>query len=153
MSACERVRELLLEAEPEDLRGDGDGEVARHLQGCPTCARVAAAVLGATRALDEALTAGAARLDPAAIVARALGPAPLAARPRRVRRPGRWAGVAGLAAAAALAAILLTRPPEAPLSPAPRLAQGPPPLVEVATPTDVAIIQTDNPDITVLWFF
>ncbi|MCG6989398.1 MAG: hypothetical protein LJF06_14645 [Gemmatimonadetes bacterium] len=171
MSACTPFRELMLEADPAELRGEGNGALARHLRACAPCARVAALLLEETARLD-ALLEEAPHVDVAGILARAgvssapPAPAPEAARsataaarsvPDAVgtRFPRRRLWIP-MAAAAALAAILLlrvpsVRPPRASVAAA---AERPaPPLVEPAAGQNAAILRTDDPEITVIWLF
>jgi hypothetical protein len=46
-----RFREQMLTAELEELRGQGNSELAAHLRGCATCAAAAQRILGATAQL------------------------------------------------------------------------------------------------------
>jgi hypothetical protein len=172
MSACTPFRELMLEADPGELRGVGNGALARHLRACDSCARVAALLLEETARLD-ALLDDAPEVDVAGILARAgMSPASTAPEPRIA--PPSAAAVAPsaparvgmlfprrriwipLAAAAALAAVLLLRSPRL-RSPGASVAAAPataaPPLVEPAAGQDAAILQTDDPEITVIWLF
>jgi len=157
MTACENVRRLILEAEPEDLRGIGPGAVATHVRDCASCARLAAHILEETAALDAHLTAG---VDPFAVEsvlrqAGIAGTGPGVTRFGRRRpwtRPSAWVAVA---AAASIAVLLITRdriPAPTPTAVALAAAE-PPPLVQASSDRTVAVMQTDNPDITVLWFF
>ena len=127
MSTCTPFRELMLEADPAELRGEGSGALARHLRVCEPCSRVAAILLEETRRLD-ALLEEAPDVDVAGILARAgvssappvpasatSRPAPAPAPPSepghvRMRFPRRRLWIP-LAAAAALAALLLVRTP------------------------------------------
>ena len=152
MTTCAEVRDLLLEAEPEELRGHGASPVAEHLRTCPGCARLAAAILEETAQLEAWLEA-----EPSVPVAEILtragipvGPRPTLRLPRRSRWV--WAPAAAAAAIAVLFVAIESRAPR-PLG-APRATPPEaPPLVEATGGETVAVIQTDNPDITVLWFF
>ena len=161
MSECTRPLEPLLEADPDELRGVGESKTAEHVRSCARCAAAAERVLRHNAALDAALAQSPDAPDVDALLRRARlqidepmrGPrdtTPDGARARAWRRWRRWAPVA---AAAALAALLLIgdREPELIGTPgAPRTAVAP--LVE-SPDQNVAVIQTDNPDITVLWFY
>lgn len=164
-SACAPFREVMLEADPPELRGEGDGPLARHLRTCPSCARVAALLLEETAHLDAYLTE-APRPDVDALLRRAgfsvgAPPAPTSG-PRFASRMWRfptrrvWIPVA---AAAALTAILLLRAPEVHTpaasvgSVATSVPRATPPVVEPAAGQDAAIMQTDDPNITVVWLF
>jgi len=142
---CMEARAALLEADLEELRGTADTPLALHLRDCADCRAAAERVLRVEGALGWRLAA----LAPRRGIARA------PATPRR-RRPWRWA--VPLAAAAGVGALLLvvTRPPE------PRPVEGRP--ADVAQETggvsvrapagrNVAVFQTDNPDIVVIWFY
>lgn len=160
---CASILPLLLEAEPDELRGVGASDVATHVRACPSCRARARRVLDAEAALDAHLGSAPAGFDMDAVLAAAdeaprtsHGPPTRAAPPhapgRRVRISawGRWSG---LAAAAAVAALLLLPGREPPTLPAVARAEVPPPVVEAAPGHTVAIMATRNPDITVLWFF
>lgn len=154
MSACADVRALLLEAEPAELRGLGSSTAAAHVRDCAACARIASQILEDTAALDAWL--GAAPDPPIeALLERAgerAGATPF-------RRPGpflarhRWAA---LAAAAVIVAVVLVSRAGAPpgvAGPMTLATAEPPPVVAESPAGTVAVIATDNPDITVLWFF
>lgn len=154
MSRCAEIRDLMLEAEPGELRGEGGTTVADHVRGCPACARIAAVLLDETAALAEVLGGSPSPGTVDAVVARATGTTPATGvRPLPFMRRHRWWG---LAAAAAAAGVLLLSREGAQLRdttvPPARVAQVPP-VVSPEADQDVAVFQTDNPDITVLWFF
>lgn len=142
---CLDARAALLEADLEELRGTADTPLALHLRDCPDCRAAAERIVRVEDAMGRRLGALAPR--------RGIARAPAAA-PRR-RRPWRWA--APLAAAAGIVALVVTRAPE----PRPE-DHGPPDLathevggVSVRAPAgrNVAVFQTDNPDIVVIWFY
>lgn len=157
MSTCENVRRLILEAEPDELRGIGSGRVAAHVRDCSSCGHLAARILEETAALDAYLTAEA---DPSTVeeVLRRAGiasPHWTGTRSRPRDWWGRRSAWIALAAAASAAALLLARgrvPTTAPVPVALAVAELPP-LVQSSSDRTVAVMQTDNPDITVLWFF
>jgi anti-sigma factor RsiW len=143
----------VVEAEPSVLDGTDDSLLARHVATCAECTEIAGRILEGNRFLHATLDATG-DLDVDALLARA------AIQPDRVpfeRRP--FLRVAFLAAAALLAAFLLVRRGQPPVSDPAELAsigvradaayRG----LDVRTESDLAILQTDNPDITVLWFF
>jgi hypothetical protein len=157
MTACASVRRLMLEAETDELRGIGSNAVAAHIRDCPSCARLATRILEETAALDDYLTAEAGA-DAVDVVLRRAGIAssPSAVAPSRSRpawaRPSAWVALA-TAASVTLLLIIRERPP-APAPTAVALAvEGASPLVQSSSERTVAVMQTDNPDITVLWFF
>lgn len=152
---CEDAIVRLLEAEPAELRGRGETKLARHVAECPRCARVAAALLAEMATLDEVLAGYASAGDADAAADRALG----GIEHRASRRPLRsWRGGVGvsIAAAAGLAALLLLgRDGETPGVPAAEPAPEPPARVAVTPPSDrgVAVLETENPKITIVWLY
>ncbi len=142
---CDAARDLMLEADPDELRGAGATALALHLAGCAECRALAERVLAQQAALDRALTAMAEAAQRG---------------PRRAGRTGRRLATWGLAAAAGLAALLLARP-DRPDGDG-RLAV-PPPLASAAAPVDVdvsgtpgrsaVVMKTADPTITIVWFF
>jgi len=153
--ACDRCRELLLSAEPDALRASLDEQAATaeadalrdHLRTCSHCASLAAAVLAENAAVNDALVQ--------VTTSRGQGGAPRAA-VRKFRLP-RWS--ATLVPLAAAAALLLVWCPQAP-GPAglPPLA-GPveevpaTPVVNAAGARGVAVMRTNDPNITIVWTF
>jgi len=151
VNECPRVHDLL-EAEPEELSGAGTTPLARHVRGCERCALSARRILGANAGLEAALNAAAAPvvldLDALIAEARVAGVSGEPALPRHA-----WRKWATLAAAATVVGLLLfpTRDPSLPG--VPLEASAAPAALEIPAGRDVAVIATDNPDITVLWFF
>lgn len=171
---CARALDLMLKAEPAELRGVGPTPLAAHVRACSRCAGTARALLGHAAELEDALDRYALAGDPAAAADVALaasraadtseqghGPAgePAISRARfRVAPPHsgrwRWPAAAGAALAAAVAVWVLapsrvpTRPPVAAPPPARAAAS-----VAVVPPPDrlAAVIRTDNPKITIVW--
>ena len=155
---CDEARELLLEAGPDELEGRGGSPLALHLRGCAGCAAAAARIVQATRALDTHLLTTADEEAVDAILAGLGHPGSRRTAPVRDRPDPRWRRAAwgSLAAAAAAVGLLFVARGSAPVNEAaPRLAASvpAPPLVEASSAATVAVIETDNPDITVLWFF
>lgn len=174
---CETALERMLEADPAELRGDTDTELTRHTAGCRRCNAVAAALLaqaeGVNTAISEyaAAVAGvteAARTTAARVAAEAALTAIVAEqekgfRPGRAPAPDRarghrWIRTAWipLAAAAALAGVLvLGRSPRPFPDQAPALSEPHPPgpAISVHPPADrgTAILETRNPNITIVW--
>jgi anti-sigma factor RsiW len=158
MTTCDRYRDALLEAEPDDLRGLGQTEVARHIRACPACARAGQIILETTASLNAFLGSEVPVPDLDAVLRRAT--TSQVTPPRQAERPGpvaSWRGSrrwVGLAAAASIAALLLLPGRPAPLPPLATVATTTPlPTVESAPGQTVAVFETENPDITVLWFF
>ncbi len=178
MTHCTFGRDALLRADPVELAGTLETELGRHIAGCARCREAAERLLASNRLLDDFLDLAPA-LDVDALLARAaLGPvdgsgaggfgdptlqdptmtedAPgdAAQKTDRHRLRTRWHRWTVVAAAASVAALLVARSSERPL---PGAASLPVveryPTFELPAGRDVAVFQTDNPDITVLWFF
>lgn len=158
MTACGTVRALMLDAEPEALRGEGASEVAEHVRRCPACAARAGVLHAETAAIGRFLGGAAPPLDVDAVLSAAWRPPDGRATAGGQAKAAPfvpWRQWVPLAAAAALAGLLLLRdgpslPPPPSSAPAPSPA---PPLVEQATHRNVAVLATANPEITVVWFF
>lgn len=154
---CTEARLVLLEADRTTLEGEGEGPLAHHLAGCADCrARAEAILQGETllaAGLREALPMP--DLDRIIDLAREETPEviPLAARFRRWATKGPGAALIPMAAAAALAALFLGRPPSLPgpeFIPEPEQAGL---AVEAPEGQSVAVLETSNPDIKVVWLF
>jgi len=139
------IVDLLLEAEPDELRGMGSGAVARLVR-------------------DDAEARGLANriLDGLADTDRSLATISTASRPRRryetsvARAPGRLrpAAAAGIAIAAIVALLLhspgdTARPVVDTGDSQPGLAAG----LAAASDRPFAVFETENPDIVVVWLF
>jgi len=150
---CRDVRILLLEAEADELRGMGTSPVADHIRGCAPCAAAAGDILRATEALDGYLSDAPHGVDLDALVDGMVRDRSRRVTPIRRWRPAVWASVAMAAAAAAV--IFVARQPIADGDPeiTHAVATALPTLVASSGAATVAVIETDNPDITVLWFF
>lgn len=158
---CADARELLLEAEPHDLRPRGRGPLSEHLGACPRCRALADAILRGEAALGGGLAALAAA--GAARVAIAAGTPPPRAEPTRPSRVARVPArsrarrrvalaVLPLAAAATLVLLPSAGAGPAPL-PDPDVVLHPPvPFVEAPAGGPVAVLES-GPGITVVWFF
>ncbi|NIR45805.1 MAG: hypothetical protein GWN32_20930 [Gemmatimonadetes bacterium] len=149
---CDTALERLLEADPAELAGQGDSELAAHVRDCARCGAVAAKLLDSQERLAAALNDMGPRLG----VDEALE----AARARRHGRPGRWRPAwrwaAPLAAAAAAAGIFFatqtdtSRMPGEPVTrPAPREE----PLVEMASAQNLMVFETQDRSAKVIWFY
>lgn len=169
MRDCNSFRSKMLTAELEVLRGVGDDPLARHIAGCSACAEIAKAMLVDAESLDRVLAQSPPELDVDAVLARAgsgaapnAGIAPETRTRQRHRalasRRGRWTAVALAACAAALLFLQREEGPRpgasGPVAPVPTaVAANPPPTVESAPGHNVAVIPTDNPNITVVWYY
>jgi hypothetical protein len=150
MIGCRTARDLLLEADPAALRGQGDGELAAHLRSCAPCRAAAQAVLAGQAELDAALRTLAAPRRGTRMI-------PLRRRMPLVRRV---AAVAVPLAAAAAAVLLVARPPattaEKPGVQAERIARALFPRQPVAQPRPgqhAAVMTTRDPGVTVVWIY
>lgn len=173
---CETALERMLEADPAELRGDDGGELARHVAECARCARVAAALIEETNAVDRSLGAWAeaGSADAATDTALAALRADRAGRtddvvplrPQRTRGVGAAAGASRrdwvrkawvpLVAAAAMAGVLFLGRADTPFPTGSGPAGTPfEPRVSVTPPPDrsAAIMETENPDITIVWLY
>jgi len=139
---CVRLRDALLTADPDELRGHGESALATHIRECALCARDAQRILGATALL-------AAELDRTARITTA----------RKVitpvdALPAWWAlPIAAVLATVLIANELLRAPePEAPrvglLEDVRRPAEVP--VVNAPADRNVAVFRTTE-NITVVW--
>jgi anti-sigma factor RsiW len=150
MITCEAARELLLEAEPAELRGAGEGELAAHLRSCTAYAARARYILEQQEALASTLDG----LQATLVASRALEGAPVRSAPPIYRR---WQVLAPLALAAGVGGLLLVgrlqrgMPAAAPL----QVAAATPGALDVQVPAgqSVAVFQTANPNIVVIWSY
>jgi hypothetical protein len=150
--ACPDMRERLLEADPAELRGEGDSMVALHIAGCAACTAAALRILTSQQQIVAALSELSARAAPVV-------PPASAESVRSARNPRRrlLLVLPPLAAAALLVVFLLQQRTVAEL---PRLEPVPEPtayaidmpVVNATNGSDVAVMQTSNPNITVVWF-
>ena len=153
MTACTRSFDTLLEADVEELSGVAETEVGVHVRGCARCAAAARAILEGNDALDDVL-GSVPPFDALALIARARVEALPKVEKRGRRFSRRWRGGAALAAAASIAALLVLPERDMPMPGVeltPRTAIYS--LVEAPADRSIAVIQTDNPDITILWFY
>lgn len=156
---CNEARAAILGADPSVLEGIGGDPLALHLRTCLPCASRARAILEGEGALLRGLTAVAPALDPDEILA-AADARGWEGEPPLQRGRWRWIGhrkglttLLPLAAAAAAAAVFLAQPPALP---------GPaftPPVgnggldVQPQGGNGLAVLETNDPAITVLWLF
>ena len=154
-SACGRPMEALLRAERDELDGSGTTELAGHIRACERCGALARSILAGYETLNDALEPGV-ELNAPRIVA--LGRARAGVRRRSTWRwpmPPAWAAATAAAAAIAAALALVLPAPRGPQlepvwQPPATVASAP---VVSAPHHNVAVIQTDDPDITVFWFY
>ena len=148
---CDVALERMLEAEPEELVPQGESELADHIRGCARCRSVAAELLAGGKLL-------AAQLEPRPTVG-AVESTRLAVRSRRrfERRRRLRTALWPLAAAALLTVIVVadrTRGPS--IDPSETLAAARPTTertVRFSPSTNGILLKTNNPKITILWFY
>ncbi len=155
---CLATREWILEVDPEELERHATGEHADHLAACPECRALADEILGADVTLRDTLDS----VEPALGVEAALVQAREAAATQKATfRRRRWQVAVPLAAAALGGILLMNRPAPAPgpaFDPATMRAArelglvGARPLVNAESHQRVAVLPTENPNITVIWF-
>ena len=144
--SCEAYVQAMLEAEPAELAGEEDSPLARHIRECPHCGATARAILAEEEELGSALASLVPQPDLEAVLARA--PA------QRSRFRAGALTLAPLALAAGLAALFLTREPQLPGEPYVPGVQAIPGLnVEAPEGRNVAVLETRDPDIKVVWLF
>lgn len=169
---CREAEALLLEADRADLRGEGDGPLAVHIRSCDACRRTAGRIVAGERALDDALEERAA--------ARSVDEVLHAVRQELVtdREGGagaaasiRWKVVVPLVAAALGALALWSSGPgddSIPVSPVVRPAWSGSSSSSARGPTEpgedegglrveadgrFALMRTESPTISVVWFY
>jgi hypothetical protein len=163
---CMEARDLLLVAEPDALRGADDSELAAHIRSCAECAGAARTIIEMNMRLDHALgriversTAAqeSAELDKSAETpshTRAVVPLW-----KRKRAPGRASAYMAAAAVLciAVAGVMLQRHvarsagESYPLH-IPERQTLAAPVVNTTQAGAVAVIRTNNPKITVVWY-
>ena len=142
---CAEAHEAILEADPGELDGTRDGPLAHHLSECSRCRQMARWVLDEEAGLGRTLTEAVSPPNLDEILERG-GSRPL-------QRRSTWATVIPLAAAATLIGLILSREPQLP---GPIYTPPPTPAglgVQVPDGQNVAVLKTNDPDITVLWLF
>lgn len=148
---CDEAYPLLLEADPNELRGEFDSRLSDHLRSCTRCRALAGRISREEDRLRAALNSVRPRVTPEEASKRAEQEARL-----RGRRE-LWHGIAPVAAAAGLAGILLVSTgnpaPESLDEPTTTAQTALPPIVETAPGQQVAVFETDNPTIVVVWSF
>lgn len=153
MTECARSPEALLDAELEELSGVAETDLGVHVRACARCAATARAILEGNDALDGVL-GSVPPIDARALLARARVEVVPGAEKRAPRFGRRWRQGAALAAAAAIAVLLVLSErdrsmPGVEMAPRAEVYS----MVEAPADLSVAVIQTDDPDITILWFY
>jgi anti-sigma-K factor RskA len=147
---CDNAFERMLEADPAELSGRSDSELAGHVRECPRCQAVATELLAGQLQLASALI----ELGPRTEVSEALGAAQARwQKTLRRERAWRWAPLAAAAAVAAamvIGSLSSGRLMEGELAAAPAAVE---PLVESATSQSVMVFETRDRSATVIWFY
>ena len=152
---CTEARDRLLEADLAELESAVETDLSLHLRDCAACRTMAERLAAEERSLAAVLSSMPPRVDVEEAVARAMA-APGSGRrilPFPLRRA--W-GLVPLAAAAAATAVLVTsnggQLPGEPMDVV-SARQDPVPTVETYSGHSVAVFETQNPDIVVVWTF
>jgi hypothetical protein len=151
---CAEARDLILEADPSELEGSGESLLADHIRECGRCRAVAGTILGAERSLAAGLADAVEPPDLDELLKKASRPeSPKGSiLPLRKRRVG-LAVLPVVAAAAMVALLFLGEQPRLPGDPytPPERSSGLG--LEIPEGRNAAVLTTNNPNITVLWFF
>ncbi len=149
---CEQALERMLDADPEELEGRGDSELVLHIQGCSRCQAVAAELLAGHEMLAERIQSVDVDRGVEAVL-----PAVRRAATQRIRRRRLTRFALPPAAAAAVALVSIRdRAPSMPLADPPTQLAGQSlkqPTVRLAPNTNALVLETNNPKITVVWFY
>ena len=148
---CEMALEQMLESDMEDLTGESGTDLAGHVVTCERCQAVASEIVEGQRRLADSLRA----MESGRAVDTVLGEVRAQAT-RRSRRTRAFGVLVPLAAAAALALLVTSdRSGMVPASPVVTESAKAPPraLVRLPPTTNAMVLKTDNPKITVVWFY
>lgn len=150
---CELAFERMLEADPEELGGRGDSELAAHIAQCSRCRAVATEILAG----QDSLAAGIRHVETMGDVD-AMLPAIRRAAARRMKRRMLARFAVPLAVAAALALLVVGDREPAALDIDPSVQLGRSRLraeqtVRLSPNTNAIVFKTSNPKITVVWFY
>jgi hypothetical protein len=145
MIDCATATDLLLTAEPDELRGVGGSALAAHVRACASCRGQAELLLAEQAWLAHAL-------DTLTSLHRADPPA---RRPARRWLPTVLVPLTAAAAAAAVVFVSRGRDGAGPLPPIllPPTRVAEVPVVNAGTARNVAVMRTSDPKITVIWYY
>jgi hypothetical protein len=145
MIDCATATDLLLTAEPAELRGAAESELAAHVRACAICRAHAQLLLGEQTELAYALDT---------LTAQHAGSVS-ARRPLRRWLPRVLLPVAAAAAAALVFVSTYIEGDDKPLPPllVPPTRVAEVPVVNASTDRNVAVLRTSDPDITVVWYY
>jgi hypothetical protein len=152
---CASAIDQMLEADPQELLGEGNGELAGHLASCERCGALAEQIVAGQLGLARELEMLTPRIPADEVLRRAESKASAIR-----RRGGIWQIGVPLAAAAGLAGMIL-------LGDSRNIMDSPESLVQAQVPEslpglavqgppgkDVAVFNVaDRPDVVVVWFF
>jgi len=147
---CDNAFERLLEADPADLAGHGDSQLAVHVSECARCQAVGATLLGGQEQLAAALT----QIVPHTDVDGALNAA--RARRSKIRKRQQFWQWGPIAAAAAISGVMILQALggnpmlEGELLSAPAAIE---PLVEAQAGQNVLVFETSDQSAKVIWFY
>lgn len=146
---CTEARAALLEADPMELRGEAETAVSLHLRECAACRAAADAILATEAAAGRWIETRAPRRGAADVVARGRSAA-------QRRRRARWGWLVPLAAAAGIVTLIVTQP--GPHPPGGDVGVVPEPAagriaVEAPAGRNVAVFETADPNIVIIWLF
>ncbi|MDH3457315.1 MAG: hypothetical protein OER90_10785 [Gemmatimonadota bacterium] len=147
---CAEAVQHLMEADPGELRGEQDSPLSAHVRSCAQCRAVADRILEQEQTLREMMASVRPRVPADEALQRAWWHARLRSRRRLLL------GLAPALAAAGLAGILIVgNGGLTPAEPGQAIAIDweRPPLVETAPGQQIAVFETDNPNIVVVWSF
>lgn len=157
--SCDEMRDRMLEAPLAALAGEGASPLARHLGECASCRSHARRIVAGTRALADRLDALEPRIsgDEAVRLARPERAITGSVGPERRSPAAAWIAIP-LAAAAAVAWLLIPgdgpRPAGPEHAPPPERASSDPGFrIEVPVGRRVAVFETPDPEIRVVWFY
>ncbi len=147
---CDDAFDRLLEADPQELTGRTDSDLAVHVRGCARCQVVASELLAGQVQLAGEL----AKLRPRPDVSEALRLTRARwRRTRRLERAWHWGPVAAaavLAAAMVLSSLPAGRMVEGDIATVPTTLE---PLVEEATSRNVLVFEARDRSAKVVWFY
>ncbi len=150
---CEMALEQMLESDVEDLTGESGTDLAAHIVTCERCQAVASELVDGQRRLADGLRAMEAGRPVDAVLDE------VRAQATRRRRRARAFGVLVPFAAAAALALLITSdrsgtvPPPSDAVVPESATPVPRTLVRLPPATNAMLLKTDNPKITVVWFY
>ncbi len=151
----DRVLRQLLEAEPAELRGEGETDIARIVRRDPDVRAHATQILEALRAVGAGL-ATASRERAARIPLRGdAAPERSVARPTLPGSAFAWRFAFGLGscAAAVIMALVLWQQRSAPAQPDGAGSRSITATLDASASRPFAVFATDNPDIAIVWLF